>query len=167
MLLRTQLTVTELTLNKTSVTTLPATNETVLKHQFHSIKYGGRYNITLTTDVPGAIPSQWAIYNAPPILPPHQLTALYEEDKYLVFWQERSLPLSMINNTKFHYEVLVNEGQHTVNETTAKVFRTNEPPYVYPHAKTDTIYAFAVRLVTEEGYRSVLSEVFTTQQSGR
>lgn len=159
------LTVSELTLNKTSVYTIASTNETVLKHVFRNIKYGGRYNVTVATDVEGAIPSQWVIYNAPPILPPHQLSVLYEEGNYLIYWQERQLPESMAKTTKYHYEVLINEGERTVNETSAMVFKTNQPPFIFKNAKTDTIYAFAVRLVTDEGYRSTQSEVFSTQQA--
>ncbi|XP_016840986.1 sortilin-related receptor, L(DLR class) A repeats-containing-like isoform X2 [Nasonia vitripennis] len=154
------ITVTEMTLNKTKVFTLAATNETVLKHPFRDIKYGGRYNISISTDVEGAIPSPWVIYNAPPILPPHQLTVRFAEGNYEIYWQERQLPESIAKTTKYHYEVLVNEGERTINESTAAIFKTNQPPYIYQNAKLDKIYAFAVRLVTEEGYRSIMSETY-------
>jgi len=154
-------------MNKHIVVTLPATNETVMKHMFHSIKYGGTYNITIATDVENAIPTQPFIYIAPPIKPPHQLTVLHDNMEYLIYWQEPDLPEHIRKDTERYFEILVAEGSRTINETTAKILVVKDPPpYRYKDAKTDTIYTFAARLVTNEGYQSPLSETWSTQISG-
>lgn len=153
-------------LNKHMVVTLPPTNETIMKHTFHSIKYGGKYNITIATDVENAIPTQPFIYMAPPIKPPHQLSVLTDSRKYVIYWQEPDLPESM-KSLNLHYEILMAEGSRTINESTAKILRADQPPYIYKDAKTDTIYTFAARLVTDEGYQSSLSEAWSTQISGK
>ncbi|XP_043284191.1 sortilin-related receptor-like isoform X2 [Venturia canescens] len=150
--------VTELTLNKTSVVTLQPTNDTIIKHTFKGMKYGGKYRVTISTDVEDAIPSQPVMYVAPPILPPHQLSVLREADTYVLYWQERSLPEGVTKNGQFHYEIIVNEGEHAINESSAKIIHWGQPPYIFKDAKTDVIYTFAVRAVTADGYQSMLSE---------
>lgn len=148
-------------LNKQNIVTLHPTNETSMKHIFNSIKHGGKYSITIVTDVENAIPTQPFIYVAPPIKPPRRLTVLWDYTKYVIYWQEPELP------DKWHYEILVAEGIRTINESTAKVFQTRDPPpYHYKDVKTDTIYTFAMRVVTDEGYQSALSEAWSTQISG-
>lgn len=146
-----------MTLNKVKTVTIAPTNETVMKHSFGPIKYGGKYKIAISTDVENAIASQPVIYMAPPILPPHQLNVLHEEGNYIIYWQERSLPDNVKRDLKYNYEVLVSEGTKSV-ESAAQVFRTHQPPYIFKNAKPSVIYSFAVRLVTEEGYQSLLSE---------
>lgn len=154
-------------LNKQMVVTLPSTNETIMKHTFHSIKYGGKYSITIATDVENAIPTQPFIYIAPSIKPPHQLTVLHDNKEYLIYWQEPDLPENIQKDADRYYEILVAEGSRTINESTAKVLLAKDPPpYRYKDAKTDTIYTFAARLVTNEGYQSPLSETWSTQISG-
>lgn len=153
------ITVTDLMNNKTTVVTRPATNDTIIKHTFRSIKHGGQYRITVATDVNDAKPSQPVIYIAPPIPSPHQLHVMPDDGKYIVYWQERELPDTLDNNkTKYHYEILVNEDSRTINESGAKVYKCDQPPFIYKDAKASVIYSFAVRLVTEEGYSSLLSE---------
>ncbi|KAL0117855.1 hypothetical protein PUN28_008920 [Cardiocondyla obscurior] len=159
--------VTEMILNKPPMTvTLSPTNETIMKHMFNFIKYGGKYSITVATDVNNAIPTQPFIYIAPPIKPPHQLTVLHDNTEYLIYWQEPDLPESIQNDTERHYEILVSEGSRIMNESTAKILTAKDPPYRYKNAKTDTIYTFAARLITSEGYQSPLSETWSTQISG-
>lgn len=148
-----------------AVTLLP-TNETIMKHTFNAIKYGGKYSITIATDVENAIPTQPFIYVAPPIKPPRQLTVLHDNTEYLIYWQEPDLPENIQKDADRHYEILVAEGSRTINESTAKVLSTKDPPYRYKNAKTDMIYTFAARLVTNEGYQSPLSETWSTQISG-
>ncbi|XP_014221695.1 sortilin-related receptor-like [Trichogramma pretiosum] len=158
------LSVREMVLKKLSVYTLPPTNETVLTHSIRNIRYGSRFNISIATDVEGAIPSQPVIYNAPPIIAPHQLSVSHNKDHYMLFWQDKPSE-EMMKNINYHYEILVNEGERTINESTAQVFKANQPPFIYNNAKLDTIYSFAIRLVTEEGHKSALSEVYSIQES--
>lgn len=148
------------------VVTLPPTNETIIKHTFHSIKFGGKYSIKVATDVENAQPTPPFIYIPPPIKPPHQLTVLHDNQEYIIYWQEPDLPDSM-KNFNWHYEILMTEGSRMLNESIAKVLRADQPPYIYKDAKTDTIYTFAVRLVTDEGYQSSLSEAWSTQISSK
>lgn len=145
--------------------TLSPTNETIMKHTFHSIKYGGKYSITVATDVENAISTQPFIYMAPPIKPPHQVTVLHDNKDYLIYWQEPDMPKDVAR----HIEILVAEGSREINESAANVISTKDSsPYRYKDAKTDgTIYTFAARLVTEEGYQSPLSETWSTQFSGK
>ncbi|XP_053974316.1 sortilin-related receptor-like [Hylaeus volcanicus] len=158
------ITVTEMTLNKRFVVTLPPTNETIVKHTFNSIKYGGKYRIVIATDVDNAIQSQPVIYTAPTISPPHQLKVLHENERYVIFWQQQNVPESLIT-TNYHYEILVVEGSNKMNESIAKVYKIDQPPYTYKDVKSDTIYTFAVRLVTHEGYQSPLSEIYSVRKS--
>lgn len=75
----------------------------------------------------------------------------------------------MPKDVERHIEILVAEGSREINESTANViFTKDRSPYRYKDAKTDgTIYTFAARLVTEDGYRSPLSETWSTQFSGK
>lgn len=156
-----------MTHNITRTTTLLATSETSLKQIFRKIQNGGKYLLTIATDVPDAIPSTPVIYLAPPILPPHQLeVVLLTDSSYKVYWQEHNLRESIASDTKYHYEVLVNVGESTINETSAEIFQVDSAPFFYKNAKTHVIYSFAVRLVTEDGYRSQLSEIVSTENPG-
>ncbi|XP_063978327.1 sortilin-related receptor-like [Diachasmimorpha longicaudata] len=152
------ITVTDIMMNKTTVVTLPASNETTIKHTFNSIKHGGQYRISVATDVNDAKSSQPFIYVAPPIPAPHQLHVEPDDGKHIVYWQERELPETLENNTEYHYEVLVSEDSRTVNESGAKVYKCKQPPFIYKDAKANVIYSFAVKLVTEDGYSSLMSE---------
>ncbi|XP_017764096.1 PREDICTED: sortilin-related receptor-like [Eufriesea mexicana] len=162
--IRYTITVIELVRKKYFVATLPPTNETIMNHAFTSVKYGGKYRITISTDVDDAIPSQPVFYMAPGIEPPHQVKVLHEEQGFVVFWQEHDLP-DTLKSTKYHYEVLVVEGLNVMNESIAKVYKTDQPPYTYKDVKPGVVYSFAIRLVTDEGFQSPLSEVFSTLYS--
>ncbi|XP_023246072.1 sortilin-related receptor isoform X2 [Copidosoma floridanum] len=154
-----KITVTELTQNKTSAYNLPPTNETSLKYVFRNVKTGGRYNISVSTDTEGSLSSPVVFFNGPPIFPPHQIKVLREGTKFLIYWHEHQQIDSI--EGKYHYEVLVNEGANHIDETTAMTFPANQPPFTYKDAKRDIKYAFTVRLVTDEGFKSPLSEVFS------
>lgn len=156
--------VTEMTLNKPFTVTLAPTNETMMKHTFNSIKHGGKYKITIATDVDNAIPSSPVTYVAPVISPPHQLKVVHELGHYVIFWQEHDLP-EALKTVKYHYEILIVEGSATMNESIAKVYNVDQPPYTFKEVKPDVFYTIAVRLVTDEGYQSPLSEVVTTKTS--
>ncbi|XP_017882694.1 sortilin-related receptor-like [Ceratina calcarata] len=162
--IRYTITVYEYNLKKQFVVTLPPTNETIMKHTFNSLKYGGKYQITVSTDVEDAIPSQPVVYWAPEIQPPHQVKVLHRGNECVVYWIQHDLP-DTLKPAKYHYEVLVVEGSSVMNESVAKVYKVDQPPYTYKDAKPDVIYTFAVRLVTDDGYQSLLSEMFSTRYS--
>ncbi|XP_046432202.1 sortilin-related receptor-like isoform X1 [Neodiprion fabricii] len=157
-------TVTEMTHNEVHTVSLNPTNETRLSQRFHPIQYGGKYSVTVVTNATNAIPSQPVIYLAPPISPPHQLTVQYKKSGYLIYWQEHNLPGSFANKTKYHYQILISEGESVVNESTARTLNADEPPYLYKSPIMD-ICAFAMRLVTESGYQSELSETYVMKKS--
>ncbi|XP_033333706.1 sortilin-related receptor [Megalopta genalis] len=156
------ITVTELTLNKHFAVTLPPTDKTIMNHTFNSINYGSTYNIVIATDVENAVPSRPVIYTAIAIPPPHQLLVVPEKSAYVLFWQEHDLP-GDLENSKYHYEILVMEGSKKMNESTATIFKVHEPPYTYMNVKPNIIYSFAVRIVTYEGHKSRLSEVVSVK----
>ncbi|KAF7992430.1 hypothetical protein HCN44_001755 [Aphidius gifuensis] len=153
------ITINELTTNNKTTIQIPSTNQTFIKHTFNSIHYGGKYEITVSTGVWGAKPSKSIIYEAPYILPPHEFVVTPDGGKYFLYWQERALPKSLENKTKYHYEILVNENDNTVNLKSAKVYKVDLPPFIYKDAKPDKMYSFGVRLVTDDGYQSLISEV--------
>lgn len=163
--IRYTITLVEMVRNKTTVVTLVPTTETIMKHTFNNIRYGGKYCVTVATDFENSIPSLPVIYQAPPIFPPHQLKVLYEGGNYIIYWQESPVSKSMTNITKYHYEILVAEGARTLNESNVQIFKADQPPYIYKDAKSDVIYTFAVRLVTDDGYRSILSETRSVESS--
>ncbi|XP_043466543.1 sortilin-related receptor-like isoform X3 [Leptopilina heterotoma] len=151
--------VTELVLKKQSTITLNPTNDTVMKHMLKNIKLGGKYQISVSTDVDGAIPTEPIIYNAPPIIPPHQVIVEKQNDeKYIVKWEQRNMSDSL-KNTKYHFDVLITEGANIVNETNAKIYSSKKSPFEFVPENIDAMHSIAVRLVSEEGYHSDLSEV--------
>lgn len=62
----------------------------------------------------------------------------------------------------FSYEVMVSEG-NSLNETTAHIYSAAEPPFIFDDLKEGVVYSFAVRLRTNDGYSSILSEVNTVE----
>lgn len=153
------ITVTELTLKKQFVVTLPPTTERMMNHTFNHISYGGNYSIVIATDVENAIPSRMVIHTAKRIPSPHQLLVVPERSEYVLFWEEHE----QYKSINYTYEILVVEGSKKMNETAAKVFKVDRPPYKYKDIKPNVIYSFAVRLITDEGYRSRLSEVVSVR----
>lgn len=110
----------------------------------------------------GSIPSQTIVYNAPPIPSPKQLSVNFEDNKYVLYWQTRQV---LDKSLSYHYEVLINEGKNHVDESTAQVIKVDQPPFLFNEPKLDTIYSFSVRLVTDEGFKSPISETYSTQRS--
>lgn len=83
---------TEVNLNRSSSTTLAPTKASDLKHNF-TTHYGGKYSVVVKTTGPKAVPSQPEYYDAPEILPPHQVQVLPElNHSYVVFWKENDMP---------------------------------------------------------------------------
>nr|CAD7458755.1 unnamed protein product [Timema tahoe] len=58
----------------------------------------------------------------------------------------------------FQYVVMVSPGR-SINMSAIKEYRANNPPIILNNMNSDTIYSIAVVLETEEGFRSLLSEV--------
>lgn len=78
-------------------------NETVDPElaQSYKINLGGKYEVRVSTYNEDAIPTNPAVYYAPPILPPHQVKIVPENNgSFIVFWQEKNLPQSLKNGTK-------------------------------------------------------------------
>ncbi|CAL7939536.1 unnamed protein product [Xylocopa violacea] len=143
--------------------TLAPTNETIMKHTFTSMKHGGRYQISISTDVEDAIPSYPVTYSIQGIQPPHQVDVSHGDQGFIIYWQERNLP-ETVDPDKYHYEILVVEGAE-MNESLAKIYKVDQPPYTYEDPKPDVIYTFGVRLVTDDGFRSPISETVSKRFS--
>lgn len=123
----------------------------VCNHTF-VITYGAIYDIKIKTNVSGAQYSPVFTYTAPPVMPPVEiLVSPKVNNTYIVSWKERAYKKEIGNYT---YEVLVSEGPF--NETTAEVYKVNEPPFVYSNASSSN-YTFALRVKTSYGYHSGLS----------
>ena len=131
-----------------------------MKHILKNVRSGGKYQITVSTDVDGAIPTDPVTYVAPPIIPPHQVIVEKhpKEEKYIVKWEQRNLPENL-KNGKYHFDIFVAEGASIVNESTAKIYQRKQPPFEFKPENEDAMHSFAVRLVSEEGYQSDLSEI--------
>lgn len=137
------------------VTSITKPNCTHLSHKFQ-IALGGVYEISVSTDVLGA---QYArvVYEAPPLLPPYEVNVSPKTNgTYVVTWSDRGHVHG--NST---YEVLVSDGLE-LNQSTAQVFEVEKPPFVYTNSSSDT-YTFAVRMKTDLGYRSVVSESLSSR----
>ncbi|KAK6642297.1 hypothetical protein RUM44_014020 [Polyplax serrata] len=151
--------VSEINLNRTSSLTLLPTRNSKLEHTFKT-HYGGRYGVTVSTTSPGAISSFPVYYDAPEILPPHQVQVFLQSNGSItVFWRENELP-EIVQNSQYTYRVYVSEG-NTLNMSSARYFETDASQFIFSDAKEDVMYSFAVQLVTEDGYSSRLSEIGT------
>ncbi|KAL0266712.1 UNVERIFIED_CONTAM: hypothetical protein PYX00_009183 [Menopon gallinae] len=155
--------VTELNLNKSSSVTLAPTAQTQFRHTFRS-HYGGVYSVRVSTTAPKAIPSEPVRYEAPEILPPHQVQILSESNgSPVLMWKERILPKA-VQDSGYKYKVFVSEGGD-LNVSIAKQYVTDSPRFTFKDIKEGVMYSFAVMLVTEDGYSSKLSEVKSYQTS--
>ena len=61
---------------------------------------------------------------------------------------------------RYHYVILVSEGGN-LNKTMAKEYAAKSPPYILNDSQDGVMYSYAVQLVTEDGYKSRLSEVMS------
>lgn len=49
------------------------------------------------------------------------------------------------------------------NETSARRYRVSRPPFIFNDVQEGEVYKFAVVVVTEDGYRSMLSVVVSRE----
>lgn len=139
----------------TEATTKQLWNIKVSKKLTHTLQVenGGVYNIKVSTCIAGATYSKPVVFTAPPILPPFEISVLPEVNgSYFVYWSEHEVKPS----GAFSYEVLVQEG-NKLNESTAQKFLVDHPPFIYTN-DSSTMYTFAVRIKTDKGYSSIMSE---------
>lgn len=145
-------------LNKTMEFKTNETSDSELSESYQ-VNIGGTYKVKVSTFIPDAIPSKEFIFRAPPILPPHQIQIIsYENGTCAILWNEKDLPENFTKEKKLKYVVLVNQGNQS-DEKSALKFETQGPPFIYNNVTPGEIYTFAVYLQTNEGYRSLLSEV--------
>lgn len=128
-------------------------DEDKFSHVFN-ISYGAIYDVSVATDDPDAIFTSNVTYYAPVILPPFEVKTVIESNgTFFLYWQERNVPEAV---GSYQYEVLVSEG-NSLNETTAEKFLVSKPPFRYTNSSAH-MYTFAVRILADSGYKSVLSE---------
>ncbi|KAJ3658176.1 hypothetical protein Zmor_009933 [Zophobas morio] len=140
----------ERTLNQTWTMKM---DEDKFSHVFN-ISYGAIYDVSVATDDPDAIFTSNVTYYAPVILPPFEVKTVIESNgTFFLYWQERNVPEAV---GSYQYEVLVSEG-NSLNETTAEKFLVSKPPFRYTNSSAH-MYTFAVRILADSGYKSVLSE---------
>lgn len=83
-----QISVTERTLNKTSVIERKPSFNRTLSHTFTGIPNGAVYDIRVSTSVPGAESAKQEVY-APPLPIPSQLKVFPEKNgSFVVIWKE-------------------------------------------------------------------------------
>ncbi|BET01296.1 Low-density lipoprotein receptor repeat class B [Nesidiocoris tenuis] len=159
------LTIKDVVIDKTSSITFLPTNKTELKHRV-AVHQGASYKIVVQTDREGSWPSEPLIYHAPQLPSPHQIEAhshADEQDTHIdLFW---NLPLEKTNPADlppYKYEILVSEGK-PLESNEYKIVVADSSPYSFKDAKAGRLYYFAVRLVTEKGHRSPISETATEE----
>lgn len=153
------ITVNEVNRGMTSSITLKPSSDVDLHHEFVT-QYGGHYRVCVSTAVQGALPGPCQEYLAMPLPTPHQLQILPEKNgSYILYWKESSMP-DYMSGLKYHYVILVSEGP-TLNRTTAKEYIAKSAPYILNDAQDGVMYSYAVQLVTDDGYKSPLSEVMS------
>uniref|UniRef100_A0A1Y1LMI9 Sortilin-related receptor n=1 Tax=Photinus pyralis TaxID=7054 RepID=A0A1Y1LMI9_PHOPY len=119
------------------------------------VTYGGVYDIKVSTSIVGAIYTHPVTYYAPPIPPPRGLRVFLERNgSYILNWQEREIP-SEIGSHK--YEIFVSKGD-MLNTSSASKFVVLKPPFLFENDDAPSMYTFGVQIVSERGYRSLLSE---------
>ncbi|KAK9512535.1 hypothetical protein O3M35_000936 [Rhynocoris fuscipes] len=151
----------ELVLGRNSSVTLLPTNETKRSHQIY-VYYGARYKVSVQTDADNSVPCEEVEHWAPPLPSPHQVQiVVHTNGSHLIYWVPH-IPSHAVNMPKHHFEILVNEGP-ILNESTAEIYVANESPFVLNNIKEGIIYSFAVRLVTEKGFKSPLSEITSVE----
>lgn len=85
-----QISVTERTLNRTSVVERKASFNRTLSHIFTGIPDGASYDVKVSTSVPGAQPATQLVF-APPLPTPKQLKVFPEKNgSYVVIWKEHT-----------------------------------------------------------------------------
>jgi hypothetical protein len=157
----TQVFVTEVNLNRTSVKQLAPTSKTQLSQYFEG-RLGGHYRIQVSSTADGAIPCVPKEHYGPAIPVPHQVQILPEKNgSYIVYWKDRDLPQEL-REGDFHYMVMVSEGQWQ-GEDKAKKYDVKGPPFILKDVQMGTNYYVAVKLVTSEGYQSKTSEVIAQE----
>nr|XP_018900989.1 PREDICTED: sortilin-related receptor-like isoform X1 [Bemisia tabaci] len=153
--------VTELTdgHGKSMIGKVAPTNATQLHYMFDT-NYGAHYNVSVSTVEFGSRMSQSLTHWAPPLPVPHQFEVFPEKNgSYVLYWKEHELP-SYMKNVNYSYVVVVSEGS-SLNLAKSKEYKVNSPPYILTDVKDGINYSFGVQLVTSNGYRSSLSEVFS------
>lgn len=117
-----------------------------------AVEAGGVYNVTVSTAATNATATSPVVFEAPPIYPPCEVRVIPEANgSFFVYWREAE---SMQEN--FVYEVLVHEG-NGLDETTAEKYTVKHPPFIYTNNLGST-FTFSVRIKTEKGFSSLLSE---------
>ncbi|XP_014239724.1 sortilin-related receptor-like isoform X1 [Cimex lectularius] len=139
-------------LDRPSYITLFPSNDTEFSHTL-IVEYGSRYKIWVQTET--GMPSKAVEYWAPFLPTPHQIRAQVESDVYVIYW---NLHNNLQHMPSHKFEILVSEGP-TFNETTAKVYIADSSPYKCNNMKFGLIYSIAIRVLSDSGYRSPLSEI--------
>lgn len=133
--------------------TIDNTNNTELSHTAYGT-YGGVYEIRVSTNVPNATFTSPFTYIAPPILPPIEFEVFATDNgSYGLSWLDKFPD----QGGPYSYELMVSEG-NALNEKAAQTIQVHHPPIYYTNTTSQT-YSFAVRIVSEVGYKSELSTV--------
>ncbi|XP_026332516.1 sortilin-related receptor isoform X2 [Hyposmocoma kahamanoa] len=158
--------ITEETRNKTSYYSLNPTENTTLNHIIYNVPVGGRYNVCINADIPGAAVTCERVRSRS-IPPPDGVVAWQlQNGQVMVVWHHREDA-----NVPVHkYEVIVSEKEipedllHVEADMQSTIVQKS-PTMLSTYSTKSPLYV-SIRAVTDDGYYSDLSEVHTLKMEG-
>lgn len=144
----------ELVLGKNASIRFKPANSTKFQHRI-VVQYGARYRVTVQTGERDSIRTKAAEHWAPLLPVPNQVKVEPYNSSYKMHWQ---LDTNLKKMPKYDFEVMVCEGDE-FDENKASSIRVKAPPFYFHEMKVATTYTVAVRLVSEQGFLSSISEV--------
>jgi len=152
-----EMTITEVNLGLSASYTIQPSRLLDLQHTLY-IQYGGRYNVCVSTSVRGSLPGPCQEYWAKPLPSPHQLQVIQDNNgSHVLYWRQDQQPANLTAD-QYHYVLLVSTGS-SLNMTSAQQIKVRAAPYIFNPGSEEATYSYAVVLETEQGYRSLPSEV--------
>ncbi|CAH0400220.1 unnamed protein product [Chilo suppressalis] len=159
--------ITELTQDITSSYELLPTKNTTFSHVIENVHLGGRFNICVQAKVPDSA-RRCASARSGIVAPPTGVVAWRSPNGHVMVHWQHSRPPTLDNHDK--YQVIVSEKEipedllHPTEDMRTAMAEFAPLLMTSPEGSGD-LYV-SVRVVTEQGYFSDLSEVHTLQMSG-
>ncbi|XP_063385358.1 sortilin-related receptor-like [Cydia fagiglandana] len=161
-----RLDITELTRNKVSRYELKPTTNVTLSHSIENVAIGGRYNVCISANVPSAAVTCKHVLGQQLPTPSAVVAWLAPNGHLMVNWDNRRED----NDHKYNYEIIVSETEipEDLLHPTASMrteIASHSPRLITVPVARGPLYC-AVRVVSEDGYYSDISEVHTLEMLG-